>query len=155
VRLTVSTWIAALGCYFLLAGSLAWTEAIAAAPVAVAVAAFVWRQDRLGKRIVALPPPRRALAAALATLVPDTLRVGAVLARALVERPRGGEAAWQAFRAGGPDAIDAGRRAVVTVLASMAPNGFVLEFAATGGDHGLLLHRLASAPPVSGEDWPS
>ncbi len=150
---------AALGGYLLLAGSLTWTEAAAALAVAGAVAGFVAMQTLRQDRPVAAPlPPPRALGAALASLAADTVRVGAALARAVAGRPGDGEARWQAFDPGADSAGDAGRRALVTVLTSLAPNGFVLDIAPSSlpeAGHAMLLHRLAPAPPLSGRYWPA
>jgi hypothetical protein len=91
-------------------------------------------------------------------LLTDTVRVGAVLVRTLAGRASNGVARWQAFHPGGRSAVDAGRRALVTVLTSAAPNGFVLDIrpsALPEADHGLLLHRLAPAPALTGRDWPA
>ena len=158
------SWFAALafagafGFYLLLAGSLTWTELAAAVPVAAVVAAFMTvqrlRQDR---PVTLIKPPAKVLLGTLASLVTDTGRVGLALLRAIPESV-GGKATWQPFHPGSRSPRDAGRRALVTLLTSLAPNGFVLDLrpsALTEADGGMLLHRLVPASPLSDADWPA
>ena len=91
---------------------------------------------------------------ALIALATDTARVGVVLLRAILRRPQGavGAVVRQPFAGGGETARDAGRRGLVTLLASLAPNGFVLHV--PGDDDALVLHRLARAPLSRDQAWP-
>ena len=155
-KFAVLVFVTSLGSYMLLAGNLAWTEATAGVAVAAAVTGFAtaWRL-RQGRRIAPVLPPGRVLLGTLASLVTDTLRVGAALLAAPGAR---GAAGWQAFRPGSRSSRNAGRRALVTLLTSAAPNGIVLDLrpsAMPEVDNGLLLHRLVPAPPLSGADWPA
>ena len=162
--LVADGWFAAVafavmfGFYLLLAGSLNWTELAAAVACAAAVSAFMTLQRACQARPITLAlPPARVLCGTLASLLMDSGRVGFVLLRAIGSRA-GGNASWQGFHPGGRNPDDAGRRALVTLLTSLAPNGFVLDLrpsALPEADHGLLLHRLSPAPPLSGKDWPS
>ncbi len=149
---------ALLPAYLLLAGSLSWTESVAGVAAAGVSAGFMTIERLRGARGVMLPvPPGRWAASVLASLVTDTWRVGAALVGALAGGMSGAES-WQAFRPGGVRSSDAGRRALVTLATSLAPNGFVLDVrpsALPEAEHGLLLHRLAPASPVSGADWPA
>ena len=157
--LTAAVFAASFGFYMLLAGSLTWTEAVAGLGSAAAVAAYAVIQRREQERRLALRlPPVRALASTAKSLVTDTARVGLALVRALAGGPRRGEAEWQRFHPGGRSPAETGRRALVTLLTSAAPNGFVIDIrpsAAPEAEHALLLHRLAPARPLSGRDWPA
>lgn len=151
-----------LGLYLLLAGTVSVTEAGAGAAVASATTGFVLARRQAADRAVALPlPPAHAVLRPLGALLSDTLRVGAVLARALVQ-PQSGQEARQPFRPGDDTAEEAGRRGLATLLLSLAPNGFVLDVppaAAAGDGAAVLLHRLAPASrpasPGGDADWPA
>ncbi len=88
----------------------------------------------------------------------DTWRVGRVLLRTLAPgqahaaRTAPGMLQIQPFRRGSDDPAEAGRRALVTLGLSLAPNGYVVDFA-TGS--GLLIHRLQPVPPQPDQDWPA
>ena len=155
---TAAVFVASCGFYLLLAGTANRTELMAAVAVAGAAAAFAWARRRGRERAVALPiPPGRVLARTGLSLATDTARVGGVLLRALASR-QAGSASWQRFHPGGRSPRDAGRRAIVTLGTSLAPNGFVLDVrpsALPEAGHGLLLHRLAPAPPCSDAGWPT
>ena len=91
---------------------------------------------------------------ALASVPLDALRVGRLLLLSLVRRPSGqqGMLQVQPFRQGRRgDPWDAGRRALVTLGLSLAPNSFVLDASSEGG---LVLHRLQAVPPRPDQDWP-
>ena len=153
-----SAFAGAFGFYLLLAGRLAWTELAAAVPCAGTVAAFMAIQRlRQARPVSPGRPPAAMLLGTLASLVTDTGRVSLALLRAMLG-PVGGEASWQPFHPGGRRPRDAGRRALVALLTSLAPNGFVLDLrpsALPEADHGLLLHRLVPAPPLRDADWPA
>lgn len=88
-------------------------------------------------------------------LYPDLVRVGLRLLAALKQRPDGamGTIATQPFRRGDPeDAVAAGRRALVVLGASLAPNGYVLR--APQDRDVLVMHRLAAASPNPDAAWP-
>ncbi len=154
----VLTFAAMLPAYLLLAGSLSWTEGVAGVAAAGVAAGFMTIEWMRASRAVRLPaPPGRWVLGVLASLVTDTWRVGVALGRALAGGA-GGTETWQAFHPGGVRPRDAGRRALVTIGTSMAPNGFVLDVrpsALPEAEHALLLHRLAPAPALSGADWPA
>ena len=159
IRTCLSAFGASLGGYLLLAGSLTATEWAAAIPVSVSIAAFATILRMRRDRVIALHvPPAAVLSASAWALAADSVRVGVVLLRAVAGRRPGGHASWQAFHPGGGSPADAGRRALVAMLTSVAPNGFVLDLrpsALPEADQGLLLHRLAPAPSLSGRDWPA
>ena len=68
-----------------------------------------------------------------------------------------GSIARQPFRPGGPDSADAGRRALASLAASFAPNGFVLDVAPSvlrADESALLMHYLVPKTPSTDVEWP-
>ena len=154
--LPAASFIAALILYTVFAGDVSWTEAYAGIPAAAAIAAFVAVQHRGADRPLRLRPPLRILFGPIGALVTDTARVGAALLRALVS-PVEGRVERLRFTPGGQTPGDAGRRAAVTLAASLTPNGFVLDLAPSALLHEepvLLLHRLTPAKTPTDTDWP-
>ena len=147
-------WCVLFGLYLVLAGSTGVTEiAAGAGATSLATLLIVLVHDKRRRSLVLRPPPRVLLRSAIA-LATDSARIGLVLLRAILRRPPGavGSVVRHPFAGGGETARDAGRRGLVTLLASLAPNGFVLHV--PGGDDGLMLHRLAPAPLSGDQDWP-
>ena len=143
------------GFYLLFAGQVSMTETIAGLP-AVLIAGGFWalqRRHRHRRLQYSGVPWPRVLLRPLAALGGDSLRLGAVLLRALFRGPAGaaGAVTRQPFRHGGGGAA-AGRRALVTLAASLAPNGIVLDIDDKAGI--LSLHRLAPAPAQPDPMWP-
>jgi len=148
--------LAAAGFYLLLAGSLSRNELITAGVVAAAFAILVvvlrLRQEtRLGLPI----PPLTAMLRPILALLTDSGRVGAVLLRVVARRPEGGYGTItpQPFRPGGSTPEDAGRRGLVTLGSSLAPNGYVLEWSPS--QDALLMHRLAAVSSSENTEWPT
>jgi hypothetical protein len=148
-------WIVLGAFYLLFAGQLSWTEAGAGAfATSVAAAATTLRRNaeahevslRLGL------PGLRATVLPLIALFPDAARIGVRLLSALRRRPDGemGMIVEQPFIHG--DEHDGGRRAVVVLGASLAPNGFVLRVPSRRNV--LVMHRLAPVPPNPDAVWP-
>jgi hypothetical protein len=140
--------------YFLFAGQVDAHETIGGLPAALAAAAFAVALQRRGERRFGLRAPwGRLIAAVLVALPIDCGRVGGVLLRTLWRRPAGplGARLAQAFVPGGKDAPSAGRRAIVALAASVAPNRYVLGCERSGQ---LVLHELAPAPAPRDPMWP-
>ena len=158
VWFAVLAFAGSFGFYLLLAGSVSWTELVAAVTCGLAVAGFMTVQRLRMTRPITLPrPPARLVLHTLASLLMDTGRVGFALLRVLVGPVRG-RADWQRFHLGGRNPRDAGRRGLVTLLTSLAPNGFVLDLrpsALPEADRGLLVHQLVPTPPLSDPEWPA
>ena len=150
------TFLAMLGFYALFAGEVSRNEAIAGVTLAVVMTAYASLLRRLRHRHLSLAsaPWAHLVLGSAASLVSDTLRVGAVLLRSLNRRPRGavGLVSRQPFRSGSDNPRDAGRRGLVTLGISLAPNGYVLELPA-GGD-AIILHRLVDVAPATDRKWP-
>ena len=147
-------WCVLFGLYLVLAGSTGVTEiAAGAGATSLATLLIVLVHDTRRRSLILRPPPRVLLRSAIA-LATDSARIGLVLLRAILRRPRGavGSVVRQPFAGGADTARDAGRRGLVTLLASLAPNGVVLHV--PGGDDVLVLHRLARVPPSGDRDWP-
>lgn len=143
--------------YVLFAGQLSWSELCVALPSAILPTAFLTAQsDWRGRRLTMAPSACFGVAAkALASIPLDAVRVGRLLLLSLVRRrgKRQGMLQIQPFRQGTSDNPgDAGRRALVTLGLSLAPNGYVLDTPAAGG---LLVHRLQPLPPAPNQEWPA
>lgn len=150
----LATWLLLLGLYLLFSGELSRTELIAGAATAAAATLFALLLHRAGTRRLALRAPwPRVLGTTLAALAADSVRVGASLLRAILRPPAGplGTVSRQPFRAGeGP--VDAGRRGVVELATSLAPNGYVLDLDEAGAV--MLMHRLVPVLPRPDAEWP-
>jgi hypothetical protein len=138
------------GLYLLLAGEVSLSEIVAGVLAGLLATAVSLGLTIAAERQFALraPWPRLAPRAAWA-LLRDIARV----ALALVEAAAGGEGgmiARQPFAGTGGEPVAVGRRALATLFASIAPNGYVTEVTPTA----LELHRLAPAPPAADRDWP-
>ncbi len=125
-------WVVLAAAYLLFAGQVSRNEIIAGlgASVAAGVYAAVAHRAQAAPLRLRLAWPR-VIAAALRSLVVDTLRVGLALLRA-----RRGSLARRRM---GTDEAAPGPRAVTILSLSLAPNAFVVRAA----DDSLLLHRLA------------
>lgn len=160
VFLAMVAFVSAFGAYLLLAGQASGTEIAAGVPVATLVAAFAVLVHGGDRRRLRLRAPWGRLAwLVCASLLRDGVRVGGVLLRALVAPGAvAGTIDAQPFRPGGIDPSDAGRRALVTLASSLAPNGFVLDLAPSlllREEPRLLVHHLARAAPSPNPDWPA
>ncbi len=140
--------------YAAFAGSVDTHEILAGIGCLVLVGGLVVVLHRGERRKLALRPPLRVFLRVVSALLADTLRVGRVLCAAILRRPdgRAGTIDTVAFRHGDQRPDEAGRRAVVVLAASLAPNGFVL--AAPRGRDELVMHRLAPSPDPAGREWP-
>jgi hypothetical protein len=148
---TLAVWATLFALYLLFAGQATGAELCAAALSAAAGAAVKVHLHRAGHRPMQLDAPWGRLAGRIgASLARDTLAVGKALIRASMGRTIEGRAERQAFVVG--DATETGRRAVVTLAASVAPNGFVETIAP--GDGTLLVHHLVPTPPKEDRRWP-
>ncbi len=146
---------ALFGLYLLFAGTVGATElgaGLAATALVTGLATVVHRGRTRRLRLV---PPARVLLRPLLGVITDSGRVGTVLLRAVLRRPAGqaGQVVRQSFRQGGENPADAGRRGIVVLAASLAPNGYVLHVPA--GEDAMVLHRLAPVPPSPDRDWPA
>jgi multisubunit Na+/H+ antiporter MnhE subunit len=148
---TALSWALLAAFYLLLAGQVSPAEA-GAAVLAAAAAAALARSIRRGARrqLQLLHVPLRVLGRAAWALVRDTGRVAIVL----LARP-GGRAITEEFDAGGQDPRSAGRRALVTLTGSLAPNSFVLALE----PRRILMHCLSPQPSQEGQggdrEWPA
>ncbi|MCQ8278089.1 hypothetical protein NFI95_06465 [Acetobacteraceae bacterium KSS8] len=140
--------------YAALTGSLGFHEILAGVGCAVLLCVLVSTIHRGEPRLLVLRPPPRVLLRVSRALLIDTLRVGRVLCAAILRRPdgRAGTIETVAFRHGGDDPQAAGRRALVVLGASLAPNGFVL--AAPRGRDTLVMHKLAPSRDPADPRWP-
>ncbi len=144
-------WLTLFALYMLFAGKASRAELSAAALVAVASSAFavyVYQQGHRPMRLRA-PFPYLFWRVGLA-LARDTVKAGGALFRAALGAPVKGVIQRQPFDTRDDSPEQVGRRALVILGLSIAPNGFVLE---ETGDS-LLLHRLVPAAPEQDPEWP-
>lgn len=138
------------GAYVLFVGPFSASEALAMLPALLGGFGLAMLQSRHKTRTLTLRAPWLRLAARLAVaLVTDTLAVGTQLLRVLA-RTGTGHVSAQPFQPGGADARAAGRRGLVILGTSLAPNGFVTGIT----DDALTLHRLAPAARAKDTAWP-
>ena len=155
VVIAVATPLAIPPLYFLFAGEVSGSEAIACAPVVAVAVVYALRLAKCGT--VELRVAVRgvvSLARACVAVVPDSWRVGRGLVQAVRRRPEEmqGVITHVPFRFGGVDSDDVGRRAAVVAAISLAPNGFAL-----GMDHErdeLIVHQLVPESAGGNREWP-
>lgn len=165
VLYTSKAWLVFAALYTFFAGQISLTEVIAGASAAALAAICTARLHNKQSRHIRLRAPwPKLLLRPLAALVTDTVRVGAILVSALWRRPNGpvGMITKQPFRhahdkpdsgMGDKDAaVDAGRRGLVTLAASVAPNGYVVRI--PHDQDALIMHRLAAVAPSEDTAWP-
>ncbi|TGE02309.1 hypothetical protein [Methylobacterium nonmethylotrophicum] len=151
-------WLGTLALYLLLAGGAGLHEAATGAVVAGLLAAWDWRIRARAERRFAVSRAHLApWGRALAGLVPATLRTGVALARAIPEGGHSGSrhpghAHRRPFRRGPEDEPgERGRRAGAVLLASLAPDSFVLR--ADPGRDEVLIHALGRESPPADPRW--
>ncbi len=158
--LAAVVFLVSTGLYLVFAGQVSGTEVAAGVPAAGLVAAYAGLRHRGESRPMRLRGPwLRLVLSPLAAVAGDAARVGVHLLRAVfVPGSRvAGTISRQPFRSGSAEPADAGRRALVTLASSLAPNGFVLDVAPSvllPDEHALLMHRLAPARPDPDREWP-
>lgn len=140
-------WALLAAFYLLLAGQASPAEAAAAVLSAAAATVLAWAIRRGAQRHYRLLPiPLRVIGRTSWALVKDTGRVAIVL----LGRP-GGRAVTEEFDAGASDPRSAGRRALVTLAGSLAPNAFILGLEPDR----VRIHRLSPEPPQGDRTWPA
>ena len=151
----VSAWVVLLGLYILFAGTVSVTELIAGLVAVTVTAGLLVALRHEPRRSVRARPPVRIVLHSTVAVFADAWHVGRVLLRAILRRPDGqaGQVVRQPFRQGGDDAREAGRRGIVVLAASLAPNGYVLHI--PNKENALVLHRLAPAPATGDREWPA
>ncbi|MBD8907784.1 Na+/H+ antiporter subunit E [Methylorubrum zatmanii] len=150
---TGAVWLGLLALFLLLAGQIGWHEAVTGAVVAGLATAWAVRIRRhAARRFACSPGTMRHAGRALAGLVPATARTGRVLLRAAITGAHPGHAARRGFPRGQEDhPAEAGRRACAVLLASLAPDSFVLR--ADPGRDEALIHALGRPGPASDSRW--
>lgn len=146
----VLRWAALTALYLALVGQVPIAEVVAGLLSGLAAMLLSWALRAMAERPFALRAPWHRLVPRLAlSLARDAARVAIALAKAI---PAGGtgESLRQPFAADGDGAAGAGHRALAVLLASLAPNGYVIET----GKRALQLHRLAPAAPSADPQWP-
>ncbi len=147
------TWVTLFAFYLLFAGQASGAELCAGALAAGVGAGLQAYLRARGERPVAIDAPWGRLAGRVAaSLARDTAAVAGALVRVSVGRAVHGLTQRQDFLVGGPSQMAAGRRAVVILAASVAPNGFVEQL--VPGDQALVVHRLVPAAQKEDHRWP-
>jgi hypothetical protein len=159
-------WVALAALYFAFAGQLSVAEVTVGLVAGLATAAFSLILREATERPLRLRAPWHRLVARLArSILRDVGRVAVALARAVtghtatgrIRRARtartrhvGMTLSQPLARIGAAAEEEAGHWALVILLASIAPNGYVLE----SRQWSLELHRLTRAPPAPDPQWP-
>lgn len=151
-------WAAGAIAYMVLAGQASADEIAAAVLIGGLAAGWHFAVMHDGARRFRFERPAlRAVGASSIGLPGATLRVGARLASALVrpvDRSAAGRRVEQPFdRGGAEDARDRGRRAVVVLAASLAPDSYVLDLPM--GKETIVFHALTEASPSRDPRWPA
>ncbi|MGX7704882.1 hypothetical protein [Methylobacterium sp. Gmos1] len=146
-------WLGTLALYLLLAGEAGTHEIATGIVVASLMTAWAWRIRTHAKRQFRVSRAHLApWGRALAGLGPATLRTGAALARSILVGTHPGHAHRRLFRRGPEDEpAERARRAGAVLLASLAPDSFVLR--ADPGRDEALIHALGEAPPPADPRW--
>ncbi len=145
------TWLALFALYILFTGEASRAELCAGALVAVMGAGLAVYVRGAGHRPMRLDAPWGRLVGRVGlALARDTVKVGGALARGIGGAAVKGMIQRQLFDTRDDTRAAVGRRAVVMLATSVAPNRFVLE---EEGDS-LLLHRLVPAPASEDTEWP-
>lgn len=111
------------------------------------------RTQAVAQRPLVVRAPWLWLAARIAWgLARDSVLVGGGLVRAVLGRKPGGGMTMQPFDPGGLTPIDAARRALVMLGASVAPNFYVIEVREP--PQGMLMHALVPRKPAADLRWP-
>jgi hypothetical protein len=138
------------GLYLALVGQAPLQEITAGVLGGVATAAFSILLRRVGTPAVKFHAPwLRLLIRLIVSILDDTVRVALALA-ASIASGRGGRIETQDVEAVGQEADESGHRTLMVLLASIAPNRYVLELQRST----LRLHRLAKAAPPADPRWP-
>ncbi len=149
-----------IGLYLVFAGQVSGTEVAAGVPAVGLVATYAGLRHRSASRPMRLRGPwLRLVLSPMAAVAGDAARVGVHLLRAVFVPGShvAGTINRQPFRSGSAEPTEAGRRALVTLASSLAPNGFVLDVAPSvlfRDEQALLTHRLAPARPDPDREWP-
>jgi hypothetical protein len=148
-------WLILAALYLLLAGQVTPSEIEAGGPLAVLIVVFTLLRQRIGKRRIRVPAVPKAYVRPIAALLPDAFRVGKIILASLVRRPgtKTGHLLHQPFIPGDLTPPKAGRRALVELGMSLAPNAFAICLKPE--DNILLLHCLHPKPPSPDRMWPS
>jgi hypothetical protein len=150
VAVAGARWVALSGLYLVLAGELSPSEIVAGVLAGLLATLVSLGLTAAAERQFSLRAPWYRLSVQTArAVVRDIFRVALALAAAATTG-QGGMFARQPFAGTGAEPAAAGRRALATLFASIAPNGYVTEITATA----LELHRLAPAPPAADREWP-
>ena len=143
-------WAGLTGLYVVLAGQLSISEMTAGLLAGLAAAALSLMLRAAAEQRLRLRAPWQRLVPRLSLAVlRDLNRVALALAKAVMAG-HAGAIQVQPVAPAGDTAAGAGRRALAMLLASVAPNGYVLEARRAA----LTLHHLAEAAPAADRQWP-
>lgn len=150
----ISIWLAGAAAYMILAGQVSTDEVVAAAVLGGLGAGWHFAVMHDGARRFRFERPAlRTIGTALVGLPGATLRVGVRLAAALVS-PVEGRRIERPFHHGtADDPRDRGRRAVVVLAGSLAPDSYALRL--PFDEEVIAFHALTGSSPSRDPRWPS
>jgi hypothetical protein len=146
----LACWVLLVGYYFLLVAKPSWAETSAAIVGAALAATAVLVTKRAGELRFQVRAPWLARLGRLPwrVLADSGLVLAALWRQLIVRRPVRGSFRTIPFDPGGQDPASAGRRALVIMGMSLAPNSYVVGM---DRERGLLLvHQLVSSPQPPG-----
>jgi hypothetical protein len=147
-------WLAGAIAYMVLAGQFSGDEMVAAVVLGGFGAGWHFAVMHDGARRFRFERPAlRVIAASLAGLPGATLRVGARLASALLHPVEGRRIEQPFHRGAADDPRDRGRRAVVVLATSLAPDSYVLR--SPVGEDTITFHALTGSSPDTDPRWPA
>lgn len=150
---TGGNWLGGFALYLTLAGQVGLHEVGTGAAIASLTTLWTWRiQTRVPRHFKVSRAHLAPWLRGLARLLPATLRTGRALLRAMGSAKHPGHAHRWMFQQGREDdPVERGRRASAVMLASLAPDIFVLR--ADPGNGEVLIHALGEASPQPDPRW--
>jgi len=150
---TGGIWLGGFALYLTLAGHMGSHEIWTGAAVASLTTLWTWRlHARVPRHFMISRAHLAPWLRGLARLLPATLRTGTALLRAVGPTRHPGHAHRWIFQQGHEDdPVARGRRASAVMLASLAPDNFVLRTDPGNGE--VLIHALGEAVPQPDPQW--
>ena len=147
-------WLGGTASYMVLAGQFSADEVVAAVLLGGLGAGWHFAVLHDGARRFHFDRPAlRAIGSALLGLPGATLRVGARLAAGLLHRAEGRRVEQPFHRGTADSAEDRGRRAVVVLATSLAPDSYALRLPLD--EDTITFHVLTGSSPGGDPQWPS
>lgn len=150
----IFVWLAGAAAYMVLAGQFSLDEVVAAVILGGLGAGWHFAMMHDGARRFSFERPAlRTIGSSLLGLPGATLRVGARLASALLHSVEGRRIEHPFHRGTAADTRDRGRRAVVVLATSLAPDSYAIDMPVD--EETISYHALTGANPSRDPRWPA